>query len=539
MARTRQASAATGPAIGRDVLCDALMRDAEFDGAAILLGGPDAGKSTILRHIEWARGRRLGDVRHLPIYIDLKKKQPATAAECLRLFAARTREECAKRITGFDASAVELPSDKHPNDSSIELFYSDLKTIRKATGEVDWQPVFLIDDAEHIYRDEEECLKHFKSFLRFKRNIAEILFGERPAEIRCPAMIFAGTRKLYENLRHSGSNVLDREVATHHVDPLDEQSIFTLLQREALELAACNDGNAIAEMLWRHSGGHPGLLDSMIDSLVRESTQTLDQANEIVAPFPTRHAEALRNIYNSLSPSAKHLHRQLVTSYSLNDAGIISALDDGFDPISHAEPARQELCYTGIARYADGKLTRLGDSYWQFIERSSGMGSQPKRRSTQPKPNALGNMAATHIFVREGETWWLRYPRENRAEGMQDTRTFTHRLGLCYIQFVLRRYPNEVSYAELGRNFSGQGHSYAHTLKSEYAFEEGLSISGESETQISARVRKEIDRTIEKIIKEHADLGRHLRNYLKKRGGVLYLVPRDQKPGWLLDFPIA
>src|SRR5258708_4683757 len=136
-----------GLCIGREGLCKLLLEDARFRSAAVLLGGPQSGVTSILRAASAVVPAAASTTEALwlasPFYFVLKLPPPLPPAAFFRFLTARTAAVCAFRIKGFPPQ-LPFPSADDPDDDSLELLTADLVAIFKAAGDIRLNPIYLL-----------------------------------------------------------------------------------------------------------------------------------------------------------------------------------------------------------------------------------------------------------------------------------------------------------------------------------------------------------------------------------------------------------
>ncbi len=161
--------------IGREVQIRAVVDSLLRSGCVLLFGGRQAGKTTILRRIcadlatEMVSVRTIGQCR-LPIYVNLMRlPYDAGPDEFFLLMAQRAKEECEASIRGF-RSGSSASFDRAGR--GLERIEARIAALRGATGQLDLQLLFLVDEAKRILRGR---------FSRdFQDNLFKVLYGDSP-----------------------------------------------------------------------------------------------------------------------------------------------------------------------------------------------------------------------------------------------------------------------------------------------------------------------------------------------------------------------
>ena len=106
--------------------------------------------------------------------------------EFFLLMAQRAKEECEASIRGF-RSGSSASFDRAGR--GLEGFEARIAALRGATGQLDLQLLFLVDEAKRILRGR---------FSRdFQDNLFTVLYGDSPHR-GCCYIVFAGAQELYQ-----------------------------------------------------------------------------------------------------------------------------------------------------------------------------------------------------------------------------------------------------------------------------------------------------------------------------------------------------
>lgn len=347
---------------GRDQLLAEVTRAAKRNGSVLLFGGRQSGKTTLLRKLTEVLAMKRGDVSKLssldiPVFVDLMRLPvDATPATFFSLLTATAVTQCTRQIDGFCfPSEPEADVKRDP----LSQFAVDLSAIKRCCGEVDVHLVFLLDEAKRILSDR---------FPRgFQDNLFALLYGE--AELRPVGLsiVFAGAQHLYK-LSEDDTSPIGSRAAPVVIKNLLEADVLEFF-RHTVKLEQAEQ-QIYSSHIFFQTGGHAGLTAKLISELSGEliNTQDIDSIHDIIL---NQNRGLLDNWIGSLTPEAICIAHNLikVKDFSLGD--IAQCLSTSNLNQFSASRVADELCFTGIARVVDKRLSRVNDIFWSYFSSSA------------------------------------------------------------------------------------------------------------------------------------------------------------------------
>jgi hypothetical protein len=334
---------------GRDELCDHIIRSALEQGAVLLFGGRQAGKTTVLLRIE-ENHRARPDV--IPIYVDLMTLPPeAGPAEVFRLLSYLARQRCRERNPSLSPSGR---SSEAIAQFMFDDLVSDLSTLLDAMTEPNLIFLFLIDEAKRMLRS--SLSKGLQD------NLFALLYGETTIAGRC-CIVLAGAQDLYEFCENQTSPIGSR-AASHMLTNLPTTEVSAMLK--SLEIYRSGDLERVALLVQRLAGGHPGLT---LRIAVRPESMAADRNYEdIVENEKSRHSGLLRIWASSLSSEARAVQDLLLAKVAVSIREIPSYLQQHRIDRFCSDRACEELQFVGIANRNLDVLSLSGDVYASYCK---------------------------------------------------------------------------------------------------------------------------------------------------------------------------
>jgi hypothetical protein len=337
---------------GRDEAITRLLESIRRDGAVLLYGGRQSGKTSFLLAVAdkmRAKTARVAELVSLdvPVYVDLTALHyDATPQDFFGLLLAKTCEAFTRQIEGF------LPTE-HPITLSLDRFVHGLSELRTGCGEVDAQPVFLLDEAKRILGTR---------FPRgFQDNLFAILYGELSGVARC-AMVFAGAQHLDDFLKDDTSPIGSRAgMVILEVLGADAVRQLVHLLLPGLEPSSIDQVTVAARSL---TGGHAGTLAKLLEAYASDTSTNIEQH---AALLYERSLGLFENWTMSFSAEALATIDALAASSRLSTSEIASHLDSRGMGRFFARRAIEEFGTPGLR---DG-MTSVWTSATTYIGSSS------------------------------------------------------------------------------------------------------------------------------------------------------------------------
>lgn len=346
---------------GRDDFCAELEDGVIQSRSSLLFGGRQAGKTTLLLRLQKRvnqknkRGGLRGNL-NLAVYVNLLELPPdATPATFFRKLAKQTVEACRDCVRGF--SLKRLPSHARPQDSSPDIFALDLKQILSACHHKHVRPIFLLDESKRILGDR---------FPRgFQDNLFTLLYGNEFGLGGRICIVFSGAQEIYQFCIDDTSPIGSR-ASKHILTNLTPKAVAEMV-RETSSSIPPNQKTTIAKWLHEQAGGHAGLTCGLLRSLggLNATDETIRQ--RILVSFREQHAETLNLWFASLSKEARCVHDLLLKQAEITLPQIVRCLSKNGLDCFKADRAREQLQFTGVARWEGKVLSRTNQLYWNYV----------------------------------------------------------------------------------------------------------------------------------------------------------------------------
>lgn len=405
---------------GRDELCEHIVRSALEQGAVLLLGGRQSGKTTLLLRIaDVLRSRP--DV--IPIYVDLMTLPPDTQpSEVFRLLGDLAYEGCLTR----DPSMRSSPRPQGALVSAmLGSLVCSLASLIDTMAEPNLRFLFLVDEAKRIVGS--------RLSKGLEDNLFALLYGDTPTAGRC-SIVFAGAQDLYDFCENQTSPIGSR-AAFHFVTNLSESDIRTMIQ--SLGIYDSSDLDRVPPLLQRLAGGHAGLT---LRIAVRPENITSDRDYDAILEYEKRrHTGLLRIWASSLSPEARAAQDLLLAKGRIALSEIPLCLQQhGLDRF-RSDRASEELQFVGVAIRDIDFLVMSGELYANYA-RTFVLREGPPPDTEQSAWSSIENTELTlRKIVREkyqrkwgttiddqvkkvvGDEAWIKI-QENKARGAKSYR---------------------------------------------------------------------------------------------------------------------
>lgn len=360
---------------GRDNLYTEVIQSAFQSRAALLLGGRQSGKTTLLLRIRKILTAKTASVHELnmldiPVYVNLMSLQyDAGPSQVFRLLSQRAKEACNLQIEGFDLH--ELPSDTQHSESSVDSFAADIKALRDGAGEVYIRFLFLLDESKRILGDR---------FPRgFQDNIFALLYGDDLGIGNQVSMVFTGAQELYKFCEDDTSPIGSR-ASNHIITNLKSEDIQQMLQH-IFHTENTLSIRELSEQIYEQTGGQAGLSAILSHSIAYNISHDQYGIDKVITELHRRYITLLRLWVNSLTDEAIAV-QDLLHIHGRADISLIANTlhQKGLDRFK-ADRACDELLFTGIAKMDGNSLQAVNKIYWVYISLflSEQTGSQIER----------------------------------------------------------------------------------------------------------------------------------------------------------------
>jgi len=318
--------------VGRDDLCRSIVKGAIEHGSALLFGGRQSGKSTVLRRIELLH-REARDV--LPIYVDmLKLPSQATGSDVFNFLLNRS------------ASLLNVGFEPLKGLVDVDRFASELDRQLGAANRSADRVVFLLDEAKRLTSD--ECRRGLQD------NLFALLYGDTCISGRC-AMVFAGAQDLYSFCADLTSPIGSR-AAFFRIENLERTYIS-----EILTLAGSGEPTTeLVDRVSRLAGGQAGLT---VRLAVRAEEIGPAEYGAALEREKTLNVGLLRTWVTSLTDEARTLQDRVLREGELPVGEAPAILQKYQKDRFAADRAIDELVYTGVGKINGNRLQLVNEIY--------------------------------------------------------------------------------------------------------------------------------------------------------------------------------
>ncbi|WP_238626240.1 AAA family ATPase [Aggregatilinea lenta] len=354
---------------GRDGLISSIVKDVHHQGAVLLFGGRQAGKTTVLLKTQQTLTRATLDVNELdatliPVYIQLKSMAngiDATPSDFFRMLASQARSECEKRIQGFSLRALPSGAVKV---AELETFKHDIEAIRQAAGQVDVDFLFLVDEAGKLNS------RHFNS--GFEDNLFVALYSREARDFHM-YIVMAGSQELYRFVSDDGTSPIGARASCKYLTNLSRDAITAMI-RYLNPTEPFIDAEKCGTLIFEATGGHPGLSAYMAHRLGID-TDPLTIIS-LIEDFRESHSNLFHMWYEHLTTPTRSLHNRLLQLGQMSREDILSFLrgleeQKGNGPsywfLKWSERASQELQFTGIVAKNGNGLEVVNKMYVDYM----------------------------------------------------------------------------------------------------------------------------------------------------------------------------
>ncbi|MGD0047418.1 MAG: hypothetical protein ABSE42_10400 [Bryobacteraceae bacterium] len=428
---------------GRDSLCEDVVRSTFSQGCALLFGGRQSGKTTVLRNI--ARQLADGNYRNptpqirVPVFVDLMRlPYDARPADFFATLASLSIDACAEQCP-----AVLGEKNFASRVNGLESFETAIARVRSRASHVDLRFAYLLDESKRIIGDR---------FPRgFHDNLFHVLFGNSKIQGVCN-IVFAGAQELYR-LCEDDTSPIGSRAAKHCLMNLTAEAVGQMAY-EVVQHPDKGRARVLADQVYEWTGGHAGLSAGLLRALAMGTTVDAGDIQNVVARFRKERSELFQLWVNSLTIEARVIHDALLDRSSLTVTEIVELLRRKGLAVHRCDRVADELQYVGLARREGERLvscnriyleiarlyagpvanTELERSVWALVEQTEVGLRQLVRVAFDSR---WGSSADANIRLGIGEDAWLKvienrdkyaksYPRTMQTVDSDEVLNFTY-----------------------------------------------------------------------------------------------------------------
>ena len=402
--------------VGRSDLASTIVSSTAECGSALLFGGRQSGKTTLLKHVarilsETTSIPHNGATQPLGIYIDLRRlASDAGPREFYSYLLATAVEVCARLVP--DLPQRLLSADIADTISDVDQFEHAIIELTSATGGRIDGFLFLLDEAKRILGS---------PFARaFQDNLYSLIYGARVDTFGSILIVFAGAQELQSLLVEDTSPIGTR--ASMHI-------IRNLCLDDVRQLARSIIGpeftisDFIIEAIYETTGGHAGL-SSHLSQRLRAALSKGVKLPEIESTLHNETAQ-LTPLFHQWNRTFTREARCIVDTFldrdSISLKEVATTLDRaGLERFS-ADLVWSELQYIGVAIEHESRLSKVNDAYWEYRRRfgSTRNGSSVVMESTGPERKEdvrKSTSVDVHRTVESGETKYVEFKSTLRVD---------------------------------------------------------------------------------------------------------------------------
>ena len=348
--------------VGREQLKREIVGCAASQGAVLLFGGRQTGKTTVLRAVTRDLNRELfhedGSYRGpIGVYVDLLRLPVDAGPTYLFGYLARLAQDhldgsfCAR----FDVGGPSLPPE--PSPKSIDELEEYLLSLLEPFDEGAPGFIFLVDEAKRIQRTR---------FPRaFQDNLFSFLYGGDSVGQRC-SVVLTGAQDLYGFCVDETSPIGSR-AARLLIGNLGDEAVANLVRQFLTELTT-DSVQELACSVRRLTGGHAGLTVRLLGQLKEIGSYDGDDLHIAAARTQAQAGGLFEVCVSGLTKEARVVHDELVRvgKMSLGDVvGILRAHD--MDPALTAQRVTDELVYCGFGEIGTDGALRVTNQLYEEI----------------------------------------------------------------------------------------------------------------------------------------------------------------------------
>lgn len=342
--------------LGRDRLCEDVLRSVSSHGCVLLFGGRQAGKTSFLHHIvdqlDTVVESSSATQVQIPVFVDLMRlPYDATPCDFFAMLALLSIQACRSH---FPRLVREKELKRKIN--GLESFEREVMRLRSASS-CDLRFVYLLDESKRVIGPR---------FPRgFHDNLFHLLFGDSEIQGVC-SVVFAGAQELYI-LCEDDTSPIGSRAAKHCLTNLAPEAIDLMVQAIAGHLES-HQAKLITEEVYRWTGGHAGLSYGLLRALLSHESLDLDTVKHEVDRFRTERSELFQLWVSGLTDEGRVVHDVVIDRGRISVDQIAEHLRRKGLGAYRSDRAADELQYVGIAR-REGDVLVASNSLYSSVAR--------------------------------------------------------------------------------------------------------------------------------------------------------------------------
>ena len=351
--------------LGRHALSRAVVASAQERRSVLLFGGRQAGKTTLLRHIQERMVdelRAIGEFGGSPVgvYVDLLGLPfDARPPEFYSLLARSAVTACRSLDTEDKSRRLTDSDDASP--ATIDEFQENLCQLFRQTGGLADEFVFLLDESKRVLGSR---------FPRgFQDNLFSLLYGNGgPVRV---SFVFSGAQDLYSLLEDSTSPIGSRS-AVHVIKNLTRVDVHGILTHFSKHLGSDHPSIAtegLADFVFGQTGGHAGVSFRLAESIA--NTTARGKASFGFDEFEMDFLPQIAWLYQHWCRSFTRETNLVLDAFSSRDELCLRDIamlleQNGYNRFL-ADLVWNELTYCGVAvERDDSALIKTSRAFWRY-----------------------------------------------------------------------------------------------------------------------------------------------------------------------------
>ncbi len=336
---------------GREEVRYGLVAAAKECGCALLFGGRQSGKTTILHAVE----RDLASTRSpvglnsrvdIPVYIDLQRlPYDATPVDFFDFALERAGYATSQQIVGLDRVVRSVRGDPR----SVDRFRAQILAVRESV-DLDLHFIFLIDEAKRVLTTR---------FPRgFQDNLFSLMFGSASGPY---SFVLAGAQDLYRLYEDSTSPIGSR-TAKRIVCNLSSDAVREIVRafHPGIEESMLEERKVV---IYDLTSGHAGLSADLARRFATHPDATTPTLMNIANAVRAERSELFHMWAHKLSPEARLVSEALIRAGRMTLRNVAAFLRLNALPAYRVDRVSEELQFTGIAIREDDRLVAANSMY--------------------------------------------------------------------------------------------------------------------------------------------------------------------------------
>ncbi len=405
---------------GRFDLARSVIQSAWEHQSVLLFGGRQAGKTTLLKFIEWEINRHLTSsvslgAHPLCVYVDLTMlPTEAGPSDFFGYLFRLVQQSCLSALEG--TPNLGSGPEGIGRISDIDVFQSRIRELMRQKHGLITKVIFLLDESKRVLGS------------RFPRGFHDNLFsllygGSGPLSGRI-AIVFSGAQELHALFEDETSPIGSR-AAVHFATNLKREQVSQVVA--FFHDAPVSDLEELTTRVFDSGGGHPGITVRFADRIASES-KVPDGRREydaIAGDVAESIAQLFRHWTNHFTPEACATLELLAQGGSISLKEMALELSRRRYSRFAADRVWQELQYVGVASEERERLIIVNSLYWEYRRR---FGSPTDERASASLARDGGEERTDDYFdvadvVRRGESQVVEFKstlRRNLQTGRND-----------------------------------------------------------------------------------------------------------------------